>query len=244
MTARLAFAFAIAVAAYTFVCCAHLPGKPAAASVPIAPDQVLDFDSLYAKNCAGCHGRGGNGGAAIRLSDPLYLAYADQARIRNVTADGVAGTAMPAFAQSSGGLLTDAQIDAVVHGMQTRWGGSKSLPHEPLPPYVPASTGNARRGAEAFQAYCGSCHGSAGKGGPRGGSIVEPAFLALVSDQGLRTTAIVGRSDLGSPNWCGDLPDKCMSPQEISDVVAWLASQRRAFPGQPHATTARQDGLQ
>jgi len=244
MTARLAFAFAILSAAFIFVCCANLPGKPAADSVPIAPDQVLDFDFLYAKNCAGCHGQNGKGGAATSLADPLYLAYADPATIRNVAAKGVAGTAMPAFAQSSGGLLTDAQIDAVVHGIETRWSRSNSLPREALPPYRPVSPGDALRGAEAFQAYCASCHGSAGKGGPRGGSIVEPAFLALVSDQGLRTTVTVGRSDLGSPNWCQDVPAQCMSAQEVSDVVAWLASQRAAFPGQPFAASARPEGVQ
>lgn len=244
MTPRPAFAFAIAAVVFVVVGCANLPGRPAADAVPVAPDKVLNFESLYAKNCAGCHGQDGKGGAAINLSDPLYLTYAAQAAIRNATTNGVAGTAMPAFAQSAGGLLTDAQIDAITHGMQTRWGSSNALPHTPLPPYSSALPGNALRGAEAFQTFCATCHGAAGKGGPGGGSIVDPAFLALVSDQELRTTVVVGRIDLGSPNWCGDVPDKCMSPQEISDVVAWLASQRVAFPGQPYATNVRPDGVQ
>src|SRR5580698_7322847 len=75
----------------------------------IPPSAILDFNILYAKNCAGCHGVDGKGGVAIGLGDPLYLAIADDAAIRRVTADGVSGTSMPAFAQHSGGMLTDDQ---------------------------------------------------------------------------------------------------------------------------------------
>src|SRR5439155_14075085 len=76
--------------------CNGAPGRPAPDSAVIAPDKVVDFDVLYATNCAGCHGANGTGGAAIGLADPVYLAIADDATIRRVTADGVPGTAMPA----------------------------------------------------------------------------------------------------------------------------------------------------
>jgi hypothetical protein len=33
-----------------------------------------------------------------------------------------------------------------------------------------------------------------------------------------------------------------MSAQEISDVVAWLASQRPQFPGQPYPNAAKSMG--
>jgi len=55
---------------------------------------------------------------------------------------------------------------------------------------------------------------------------VNPDFLALASDQSLRTTTIVGRADLGKPDWRANVSDHPMSPQEISDVVAWLVAQR------------------
>jgi hypothetical protein len=36
-----------------------------------------------------------------------------------------------------------------------------------------------------------------------------------------------------------------MSTQEVSDVVAWLSSQRPKFPGQPYSTAAmKRGGLQ
>jgi hypothetical protein len=55
---------------------------------------------------------------------------------------------------------------------------------------------------------------------------VDGSYLSLVSDQGLRTTVIAGRPDLGAPDWRGNVPGHPMSPGEVSDVVAWLAAKR------------------
>jgi hypothetical protein len=43
----------------------------------------------------------------------------------------------------------------------------------------------------------------------------------------------VGRPELGAPDWRGNVPGKPMSDQEITDVVAWLASHRNQNPEQP-----------
>jgi mono/diheme cytochrome c family protein len=84
-----------------------------------------------------------------------------------------------------------------------------------------------------FATYCASCHGAGGRGG-RASSIVDGSYLALVSDQGLRTTVIAGRPELGAPDWRGNVPGRPMTPQEITDVVAWLSAQRLPFPGKPN----------
>jgi hypothetical protein len=55
---------------------------------------------------------------------------------------------------------------------------------------------------------------------------VDESFLNLVSDQYLRTIVIVGRPELGAPDWRGNVPGKPMSQQDVSDVVAWLSAQR------------------
>ena len=119
--------------------------NPADAQV-IPPNRIMDFSFLYARNCSGCHGPNGNGGAAIGLGDPVYLAIADDATIRRVTADGVAGTSMPAFAQHSGGMLTDEQIDVIVSGIRTRWAKPDALRGANAPPYAAQSP--AMRSAE------------------------------------------------------------------------------------------------
>jgi cytochrome c oxidase cbb3-type subunit 3 len=207
------------------------PGRPAVDSQVIPPGRIVDANVLYAKNCAGCHGPDGKGCAAIGLGNPVYLAIADDAAILRVTAEGVPGTSMPAFAQRSGDMLTNDQIDAIVHGIRGQWGKPDALRDAHPPPYAAQASGDAKRGAAVFGAYCSSCHGTDGRGGKRASSIVDGSYLALVSDQNLRTTVIAGRPEMGAPDWRGDVPGKPLSPEEVSDVVAWLAAQRPQSAG-------------
>jgi cytochrome c oxidase cbb3-type subunit 3 len=217
------------------------PGRPPADSQVIPPARIVDFNFLYARNCAGCHGANGKGGAAIGLADPVYLAIADDTMIRRVTADGVPGTAMPGFAQHSGGMLTDDQINVIVGGIRSRWAKPDALRGADPPPYRALNPGDPQRGASVYKTYCSSCHGADGRGG-RASSIVDGSYLRLVSDQNLRTTVIIGRPELGAPDWRGDLPNRPMSPEDVSDVVAWLAAQRPQLPGQPYSSALQPQG--
>jgi mono/diheme cytochrome c family protein len=214
--------------------CGTPPGQPRAGSIALAPNDVVEFDALYANNCAGCHGAHGRGGAAIALANPVYLAIVDQRSMRAITANGVRGTSMPAFAQEAGGLLTDKQIDALVDGIQSSWSAPEVLDGTNTPSYVAKSAGDVRRGEAAYETYCASCHGPGGQGGPKGSSITNDSFLALVSDQALRTVVIVGRPELGAPDWRGNVPGRPMSDQDVTDVVSWLASRRVTAPGRPY----------
>jgi cytochrome c oxidase cbb3-type subunit 3 len=217
--------------------CGAPHGQPRSDSEVLAPNQVLEFGPLFADNCAGCHGLEGKGGAAIALANPVYLAIADDASIRKAIATGVPGTAMPAFAQSSGGMLTDAQIDVLTKEIRARWSRPGILDAASVPSYKPELTGDARRGEAAYKTFCESCHGAAGRGGQKASAIADGSFLALVSDQGLRTIVITGRPELGAPDWRGNLPGRPMSDQEITDVVAWLASRRVPNPGEPYSAS-------
>jgi cytochrome c oxidase cbb3-type subunit 3 len=225
-----------AVLAAIFVAgCGAPHGQPRRGSEVLAPNEVLEFGPLFAENCAACHGAEGRGGAAIALANPVYLAIADDASIRKVIAQGAPGTAMPAFAQSAGGMLTDAQIDVFTKEIRSRWSQKRILDAASVPPYTPKLTGDAQRGEAAYKAFCESCHGPDGRGGQKASAISNDSFLALVSDQILRTIVIAGRPELGAPDWRGNLPGRPMSDQEITDVVAWLASRRVPNPGQPYS---------
>jgi len=217
--------------------CSSPHGQPQKGAETQAPNEVLQFDLLYAQNCAGCHGSEGRGGASIALADPVYLGIADEKAIRKVIANGVPGTSMPAFAQSSGGMLTDKQIDVIANEIRSRWSRPGLLNGANPPSYAPKSTGNAQQGEVVYGTYCKSCHGSEGQGGPKGSAITNDSFLALVSNQGLRTIVIAGRPELGAPDWRGNVPGKLMSDQEVTDVVAWLVSRRMPNPGQPYAAS-------
>jgi mono/diheme cytochrome c family protein len=221
--------------------CNGSPGRPKSDSEMIPPSQVMEFSQLYSQNCAGCHGANGTGGAAIALANPVFLAIADDSVIRRTVANGVPGAAMPAFAQSAGAMLTDKQIDALVSGIRS-WAKSDILNNVIPPPYSSQARGNPQRGAEAYRIYCSSCHGVDGRGGNKASSIVDTAYLALVSDQGLRTIVIAGRPELGAPDWRADVEGRPMSAEEISDVVAWLSSHRTQFPGQPYSISSTDGG--
>src|SRR5216683_2259809 len=184
--------------------CNSSPGRPKSESEVIPPNQVMDFKVLYNQNCAGCHGASGSGGAAIALANPVYLAIADDRVIRRIAASGVPGTPMPAFAQSAGGMLTDKQIDALVRGIRS-WAKPNALGDTTPPPYAAPAPGDAQRGADAYRTYCSSCHGADGHGGNTASSIIDGSYLALVSDQQLRTIVIAGRPELGAPDWRGDV---------------------------------------
>jgi cytochrome c oxidase cbb3-type subunit III len=215
--------------------CGAPHGQPRSGSDVLAPNDVLEFGPLFAENCVACHGTEGRGGAAIALANPVYLAIADDASIRKVIEKGVAGTAMPAFAHSAGGMLTDAQIEVLSKEIRSRWSQKGILDVASAPPYTPELTGDAQRGEAAYKTFCESCHGPGGRGGQKASAITNDSFLALVSDQSLRTIVIAGRPELGAPDWRGNIPGKPMTDQEVSDVVAWLLSHRSESPGRPYS---------
>ena len=231
------------VAVLTLVGCGHAPGRPGPGPEVVRPGEVQDFNTLYYQNCAGCHGAHGKGGPAVSLRNPVYLAVVDDVTLRRVTANGISRTLMPAFARSAGGTLTDQQVEILVHEMRARWGKPGELAGENPPPYVATSPGDTARGGDVYKTFCASCHGPEGRGQGKLGSIVDGSYLALVSDQGLRTAVLVGFPDQGAPDWRNNVRGRPMSEQEVSDVVAWLRAQRPQFPGQPYVSQTGSAGI-
>jgi cytochrome c oxidase cbb3-type subunit 3/ubiquinol-cytochrome c reductase cytochrome c subunit len=215
--------------------CGTPHGQPQNGSENLTPNEVLEFGALFSENCAGCHGENGHGGAAIALANPVYLTLADDRTIRGVIANGVRGTAMPAFAVRAGGLLTDKQIEVIAQQIRSRWARPGILDGANPPGYAAKSAGDPQRGLAVYKTYCESCHRPDGRGGPKGSAITNDSFLALVSDQGLRTAVIAGRPEFGAPDWRGNVRGKPMSDRDVTDVVAWLASHRVDVPGQPYS---------
>jgi cytochrome c oxidase cbb3-type subunit 3 len=218
----------VSLAAIVLAGCDSLPGRPTQADLPLRPTNVTDFATLYGENCAGCHGADGKSGAAIAMNNPVYLAIVDDASMRRVITNGIPGTAMPPFAQSAGGSLTDHQIDLLIAGIRKDWSGAADA-GAGAPPYSSSTQGDSNSGAQVFATNCQSCHGRDGKGGS-GGSVVDPSYLALVSDQYLRTIVIAGRPELGHPDWKDAAGGQPLTAQQVSDIVAWLASKRPASP--------------
>jgi len=58
-------------ASVAFAACDALPGKPKPGAHDVLPSQVVAFDALYSRHCAGCHGVDGTLGDARPLNDPV-----------------------------------------------------------------------------------------------------------------------------------------------------------------------------
>jgi cytochrome c oxidase cbb3-type subunit III len=206
--------------------CGHAPGYP---PDPIPrPTTVTGFSSLFGENCAACHGANGRGGPAMDLANPEYQALVDDATLRKWISGGMPGTEMPAFAQSAGGMLTDAQISALIAGMRAAWSQPNAFQGATPPPYAQDAAGDATHGQQTYSARCASCHQS------RQQDITSPNYLALVGDQALRSIIIAGRPDIGQPDWAhlagGGKAASPLSTQDVSDVVAYLSSLRNSAP--------------
>ena len=194
---------------------------------------MLDFATLYSRNCAGCHGADGQFGPAPPLDDPLFLAIVPDAVLSKIVAEGRAGTPMPAFSRARGGPLTDEQVRALAGGIKSRWKADRS---GPPPPAYPVAEGRGKgdpdRGREVFTMACAPCHGEEGRGGEnKVGPIHDPSFLALISDQSIRRYVITGRRDLKMPGFAGKdgRPSdfEPLTSADVADLVALLSGWRK-----------------
>jgi cytochrome c oxidase cbb3-type subunit 3/ubiquinol-cytochrome c reductase cytochrome c subunit len=140
-------------------------------------------------------------------------------------------------------MLTDQQINVLAEGIVHQWSRPDLFKGTSLPPYSSDLSGDAIRGQQAFGVFCARCHGAGGQGSTgdaksgagKVGSIVDTSYLALISDQALRSITIAGRPDEGMPDWRSDGAQP-MTDQQIADIVTWLTSKRSADPGQPYPT--------
>lgn len=208
--------------AMLFAGCQNPPGYPGPPEV--RPSQVMDFATLYGQNCSACHGTAGENGPATDLANPEYQALVDDAALHKVITEGMPGTMMPAFARSAGGTLTDQQVNVLVAGMRKQWQKPNAFGGATPPPYAQAQPGDANHGQQEYDAHCAICHKSSAQ------EISGKSYLALVSDQALRTFIIAGRSDIGQPDWRHDSrdgkPATPLTSQEVDDIVTYLSTLR------------------
>lgn len=211
--------------------CHRRIGPPNDQEELMRPEEVVSFDRLYKQNCSACHGENGSGGPALDLANPNYQALVDDASLRRWITNGMAGTQMPAFGESAGGFLTPQQVDTLVGGMRSRWAHADQKVQD-MPPYSSSTIGTAEQGRQIFRGNCSSCHQQGQQ------KITDTSYLALMSDQSLRTIVIAGRPDLGQPDWKQVQPGLPLTDQDVSDIVAYLHSLRSETPGQPYPETS------
>lgn len=227
----------VAMSAFSVSSCTA-PGKPH--EEEMIAENVTDFPSLYANNCAGCHGAEGKNGPGRILNDSLYLSFIPKAELKKVLIYGRAGTAMPAWSKAQGGPLVDHQIDVLVNGIYDSWARPFDAHGEAIPAYsASVESGDAANGKKLFSRSCFMCHGP----GAPVGVVTSRSYLDLVSNQMLRTSIVVGRPDLGMPNYQHLKLGKALTDGDVTDLVAYLASLRPSpAPGQSMRTNESTGG--
>lgn len=190
--------------------------------------------AVYAEFCQACHGSQGESVA----DGPAFQAITvDADTAREVIAQGrdsdpEDGAAMPAYAQMSGGPLSDAQIDQVLAYMAT-WesGDAPALPAPNLRAgveQVPDHFGDVDHGADLYATSCYGCHGAEGRGRvPPNfpGFAYEPDTFRTIAASGTDHPLMPGFSvEAGGPLTEDDLEDL------ETYVASWSVQAQQANP--------------
>lgn len=85
--------------------------------------------TLFADNCAQCHGKNGVGGSAPTLNAKEFLKATTDDQIRSLVSGGVSGTDMPAWSLDFGGTLTDEQVRQIVTYIRSWQANAPSVPN-------------------------------------------------------------------------------------------------------------------
>ena len=189
--------------------------------------------TLFAANCAVCHGDRAQGRVGATLAKD-FPAIRVNALLKQTIANGVAGSVMPAWSTAKGGPLTDPQIEDIAAFIQ-------SLSHQAPTVIItrqatnaptlgrpsPAATmppGNAERGARIFAENCAVCHGARGEG--RIGASLQKDFPSVNVQAALDATIARGVTGTKMPAWSkafgGPLTD-----QEIADAATFIRSLKK-----------------
>jgi mono/diheme cytochrome c family protein len=201
-------------------------------------DQLQLGAQIYTENCAVCHGPNGEGRVGATLAKNWPSIRPDLAT-RATIADGVPGTAMPAWSQDNEGPLTEAEIDAVVsYILSWQTGGAPEItPHatatsRPAISPVPEVQGDPNQGAILYDGNCAVCHGVNGEG--RIGVTLAKNWGSIRPDLAIRSTIASGVTGTAMPAWSQENGGP-LTEDEIDDIVAFVMSW--PVPAEPATVT-------
>jgi len=164
-----------------------------------AAQRTNDLDeamTLYAQNCAVCHGLAGEGIGATPALNRDDLRSADAQMLTKVISSGLYSTSMPAWSKEDGGPLSDYQIATLITLIQIGdWGQTQDqVVNLGLAPLVPFTTQPDQAlleqakalpggdilalGIQIYAAQCVACHGADGLGTNLAPALNDPALRA------------------------------------------------------------------
>lgn len=225
-TALIVFAFALYIAGE--------PTRIVESQGEILHVQLNDAMTLYAENCAVCHGLSGEGiGATPPLNAP-GLQSMPYDELYKVIARGRFETAMPAWSKKDGGPLSDYEIGELVALIESGdWNETGDrVVNLGLAPLIPFTTdpdpallemvGTLPDGAALqsaitiYAAQCVACHGADGLGTGIAPALNDPEVRAKDIAE-LERTIVYGNAGTLMAGW-----NNVLAPEEISAILTLI----------------------
>lgn len=180
--------------------------------------------TVYAENCAACHGANGEGStlAPALNTDELRIRLSD-ADIARIVQEGVPGTLMASWANA----LEPAQQQAVVT-LISGWGELNSAGIQlPVIEVAPLDTSPEAiaNGQRLFNLLCTQCHGIDGYGTRIAPALNNQTFLSQTPDAAIQQIIAGGVTGTNMPAWGGYLTDA-----DIAALTVYLRSLQPTAP--------------
>ncbi len=187
-------------------------------------DRLAEGLTIYAENCAACHGANGEGStiAPALNTDELRMRLSD-ADIARTIQEGVPGTLMASWTSA----LDATQQQAVV-ALVSGWGELNTigvrLPVIEATP-LDSSPQAITKGQQLFNMLCTQCHGLEGYGSPIAPALNNQTFLNQTPDAAIQQIIAGGVTGTNMPAWGGYLTDA-----DIAAITAYLRSLEPTAP--------------
>lgn len=210
------------------------PGRILASQGEILHAQLDDAMTLYAENCAVCHGLNGEGIGATPPLDAPGLQTMPYVELEKIIARGRFETAMPAWSKEDGGPLSDYQIGELVALIESGdWNETGDrVVNLGLAPLIPFTTdpdpalleavgslpdgGTLQTAITIYAFQCVACHGADGLG-----TGIAPALndseVRQKSVEELERTIVYGNAGTLMAGW-----NNVLAPEEISAMLTLI----------------------
>lgn len=210
------------------------PQRIAFAQEQLLATQLDQAMTLYAENCAICHGAGGEGIGTSPALDKETVRQIPYEELSRVIARGRYNTAMPAWSEKEGGVLSDYQISELVALIQVGdWQATQerveSLGLTPKVPFTVqpdaeklaqvATLPNGDILSQAISLYaehCIACHGADGLGTSLAPALQDPTLAQKDAETLQRSIAF------GIPGTIMSAWQNILSEDEIRALVALI----------------------
>lgn len=173
--------------------------------------------SLYSAYCASCHGKGGEGAIGPVLRSDGLLQTVDAGYIARTVKYGRPIRGCPSFRDQ----IKDEQAAKIAEFVKS-WQAGKTL-EAPAHTVEPKKTA---RGEDLFS-LCGGCHGLEGEGA-MGPPLLDPGFLASITDGELRRMIMWGRPGTpmkGYKKGMGGMAS--LTDEEIDELISYIRYMQR-----------------